>query len=156
MDEQTFLANLTRLMELKELEAQIEAEQREIRGEIAAYLEARSVKIWTGQLMGKGVKVTRQERVQIRYDEKLLRERLGDRYREIISLDRKLLASRESEVFQWLGEHALEVSKVDRQKVKEALERGGVDPEAFRGTFERQVSQTVALQVLDGGDSNGR
>lgn len=150
MDEQTFLANVERLMELKELEEQIAREQAEIRAEIGQYLEGRSAKSWVGQVHGREIRVTRQERVQVTYDEPLLRQRLGDRFRQVIGLDRKLLTAREDEVLQWLGDRAYEVAHVDRSKVKEALERGDVSSDEFKGAFERKVTYTVALQVNAG------
>lgn len=147
VDEQTFLANVERLMELKELEEQITREQTEIRAEIGEYLESRAAKSWGGQVHGREIKVTRQERVHVTYDDDLLRQRLGARYRQVIGLDRKLLSAREDEVLQWLGDRAFEVARVDRAKVKEALERGDVATDEFRGAFERKVSYVVTLQV---------
>jgi hypothetical protein len=147
MDEAEFLASVARLMELKELEAQIAQEQAEVRAELAAFLESRAVKGWSGQIMGRPVRVTRQERTQITYDEDLLRQRLGERYRLVIGLDRKRLAQREEEVLRWLGDHAPEVCTVDREKVRAALEKGECSSDEFRGAFERKVTYTVALQT---------
>lgn len=150
LDEADFLANVQRLMELKELEEHIAREQAEIRAEIAAFLGARGATVWNGQVHGQSVKVTRQERAQITYNEPLLRERLGERYRLVLGLDRKAVTAREDEILQWLGDRALEVARVDRNKVKSALEAGTVSPDEFRGAFERKVSYTAALQVMGG------
>lgn len=149
MDEAAFLATVARLMELKELEAQIVQEQAEVRAELSEFLESRAQKGWSGQIMGRPVRVTRQERTQITYNEELLRQRLGDRYRMIIGLDKKRLTEREDEVLRWLGDHAVEVGRVDRDKVKAALEQGACSSDEFRGTFERKVTYTVALQLTE-------
>lgn len=147
VDEAEFQANVARLLELRELEQQIAAEQKEIREEIGRYLEARALKGWNGQVLGQQVRVVRQERSQVTYNEALLQQRLGERYRSLLSLDRKEMTKREAEVMAWLGDHALEVARVDRNKVKTAMESGEVKPEEFKGAFERTVTYTVALTL---------
>ena len=78
---------IRRYMEIQREMSRLEQEKEELRNLIAKELEGRVPASWRPTLDAKPLVVMHGFRTTVKYDEDILRERLGDRYREILEID---------------------------------------------------------------------
>jgi len=91
-------AVLRRYMEIQQEERRIEEEKRSLQLTLFEYLKAAPGREWHVRVADHRVKVTHEEATRVSYNERLLAERLGDRYPEILSVDPKKLREHERQV----------------------------------------------------------
>jgi len=112
-----------------------------------AYLLLRPINLLTSQ---GNVKLQRHERVRIEYDDDLLRNRLGDdAWLMLSSIDRNKLKQHEQELPVWLGSYYGQIASLDRRKVRDAVEKGQVDSDLFKGAFTKDSQEVVSITRLD-------
>lgn len=85
-------------------------------------------------------------RTAVKYDEELLRERLGERYRSILEPEMKRVRKQMPEI-----EHLLEpvldlVGAPTRERVEQQIVGGALSPADFAGAFEKTTTDVLYVQ----------
>lgn len=89
--------------------------------------------------------VKRTRSTSVKYNEAVLRERLGERFTRILDIDAKKLRRNRGVVLEALGERLAEVGSISKARVKAAIESGGVSSEEFAGAFEKSVRDSLRV-----------
>lgn len=78
-----------------------------------------------------------EKRSEITYNEPLLRERLGDKYPEILDPDPRKLRRYPPEMREALLPFLEQIGSPSRDRIRAAIERGDVSQAAFEGAFQK-------------------
>ncbi len=132
---------------LEQIEA-LERDKRALREQIQEAMgEAASPRAEV-ELGGRTLRATIRRSEQVVYDEELLRERLGDRYRLVLAPDPRRIRAHLDEVAPLL-EPVLELcGKPSPERVRAAIEGGTLRREEFRGAFERRERTSLTIRRL--------
>ena len=141
-------ATLVRYLAIQEEERRLDEEKATLRDRLARHLQDYQDPFWFPTVAGQALKVRVRHDTEVRYNEEILRERLGDSYRLILRPDpakiRRNLARVES-----LLQPALDlVGSPDREQVRLAVEKGTVPREAFAGAFEKRNRTSITVTRL--------
>lgn len=102
--------------------------------------------IWSN-LDGKRVKISRAVKTKVNYDEKLLKQRLGGAYKEILVPDLSRIRRKMHEISGIFKPVLDVVGSPDRFRVKQAIDRGIVSPVDFDGAYEKKEDVKIAVTV---------
>jgi hypothetical protein len=140
---------------VKAIEAKIDAltaERDELRVQIAAAMNAEGLAQKMVELPEGRFKVTRRHVTTVKYDEAVLRERLGARIKAILDLDYRKVKEHRGAVLELLGDKLVDVGKVSQIRVREAVASGAVSAAEFKGTFQKTESDRLTIsRVRDTG-----
>ena len=139
------------LVELRQIQQRIEAMERDkadVRAKIQTLLEQLGhddsyVRLDHGPV---GLKLKTQEKVD--YDEAVLSDRLGDRYRHILVPDLKKVRRHIDDVGVLLEPKLDLIGTPSRDRVEEAIREGLVDASEFRGAFRKTTKTTLYVSKL--------
>jgi hypothetical protein len=136
---------LNRYLAIQQEERRLQVEKDGLQEQLAAFMEAGKLAQWYPEIGGLRLSVRYRKSVHIDYDEEVLRNRLGDRYRMLLRPDiRKIRRNLDAIESSLSGVLDLVGSPVP-EKVKEAVETGRVRKEEFAGAFKRSEDFTVAV-----------
>ena len=93
-----------------------------------------------------GLKLRTQQKVE--YDEVILADRLGDRYRHVLAPDPKKIRQHLDEVAPLLESKLDLIGSTSRDRVEDAIRDGLVDANEFRGTFRKTTKTTLYVSKL--------
>lgn len=102
--------------------------------------------IWSN-LDGKRVKISRAVKTKVNYDEKLLKQRLGGAYKEILVPDLSRIRRKMRDISDIFKPVLDMVGSPDRFRVKQAIDRGIVSPVDFDGAYEKKEEVNIAVTV---------
>jgi len=141
-------AALERYVEIQQIQQQLNDEKKHLQQMLKEHLRSggKSV-IWSPRLQDLLVRVNYKRNVRVDYNEKLLRERLGDRYPEILSPDVKKIRRHLDEVEGLLKPALLIIGTPDRRKVQEAVTQGGMEFSLFQGAFQKKLDESIAVSA---------
>ena len=132
MPEKTAQA-IRRYMEIQREMARLEQEKEELRNLIAKELDGQVPASWRPTLDAKPLVVMHGYRTTVKYEEDILRERLGDRYREILEIDSTKIRKNRELVRPYLEAVLDQVGTPQAARVEAAIRSGTVTPDEFRG-----------------------
>ncbi|RPJ87274.1 MAG: hypothetical protein EHM18_01985 [Acidobacteria bacterium] len=148
-------AVLRRYIEIQAEERRLEEEKRGLQVRLFQHLKDSPGREWHVTVDDRRIKVTHAETTRITYDEKLLAERLGDRYLDILTVDPKKLREREQMVQSYLRPILVQIGTPDREKIRRAIETGICSTDDFRGAFVKTGKPLIAVSV-SGGEQAGQ
>lgn len=144
---------LERVLTLRQEIGQLEREEQDVREQVGAWMRANGRQLINAQTSAGMLKVRRDERVKITYDEELIRQRLGQAvFLQLLSPDWQKARREATSLPEWLGSHYAAIAALDRHKVKAAVESGQVDAAAFAGAFTRESKEIVSITRLQAKD----
>lgn len=135
-------ALLNRYLQIQDETKRLDEEKARLKERLVGHLTGFNDPIWSPVVAGQALRIHVHHIVDVTYNEELLRQRLGERYLQILKPDptkvRRHLAAVED-----LLRPALDlVGSPQRDQVRTAVERGAVPKDAFAGAFEK-VSRTI-------------
>ena len=136
------------LLQLKEIEDQLVPlnEKREsIRQQIIDCMKQSGTEKESAKLGDTVFFLKKRTVSKVSYSEELLRQRLGDRYKNILDIDSKKLKKNSDQVLNLLGDAILQVGSVSKDKVKAAIDAGVVSVSDFDGAFEKTVKDYLTV-----------
>ena len=143
MDEEEFDIVLQGYLEIQNQEKQIAQQKALLRDKIEGYLK----EVQLNQLMVTtsdcDVRISRKEKVVVKYDEGILRERLQQDYRKILALDMQKVKKRRRELENILQEKMEPFASPDREKIRNLIEDGELDSRQFQGAFTKEIKSTI-------------
>ena len=155
MPEKTAQA-IRRYMEIQREMARLEQEKEELRNLIAKELDGQVPASWRPTLDARPLIVMHGYRTTVKYDEDLLKERLGRRYYEILELDGTKIRKNRELVRPYLEAVMDQIGTPQATRVESAIRAGIVTAEEFRGAFKKMTTPFVSIRVDAGpGTSTG-
>ncbi|RPI25530.1 MAG: hypothetical protein EHM61_14145 [Acidobacteria bacterium] len=141
-------AVLARYVEIQAEERKIEQEKHSLQRRLASHLKGFRGRYWFTEVGNRRLRITYNESLKVEYEEEALRQRLGDRYNEILSIDWTKLKGRADLIETLLHPHLSEIGSPDREKIRSAIAEGRFTVEDFRGTFTKSGKPFVAVAVV--------
>ena len=146
MPEKTAQA-IRRYMEIQREMARLEQEKEDLRNLIAKELDGQVPASWRPTLDAKPLVIMHGFRTTVKYDEDILRERLGDRYREILEIDGTKIRKNRELVRPLLKSILDHVGTPQASRVESAIRSGAVTADEFRGAFKKTTTPFVSIRV---------
>jgi len=141
-------AVLTRYLEIQAEERRIAEEKHSLQRRLAAHFRGFRGRYWFTEIGNRRLRITYNESMKVEYNEEALRNRLGDRYREILSIDWNKLKGRGNLIESLLQPYVAEIGSPDREKIRSAIAEGRFSVEDFRGTFTKSGKPFVAVSIV--------
>ena len=138
-------ATLRRYLEIQKQLKQLEDERQVLRDILVRHMQARRSTYWRTNVDGASVDIRSIPQTVVTYNESLLRERLGNRYNEILELDLKKLKDHLPEAQPLLASLLPIVGTPSREKIRDACEQGRMTPDEFKGAFTKTETQRFAV-----------
>ncbi len=131
--------------EIQREEKALKERKTALKDKLAAHMQALRATEWMPQVDGRSFKVRYRETVVINYDEETLRQRLGERYRQVLGPDLRKLRHHLDEVAPLLEPQLGIIGSPVPDKVKAAIASGLVSADEFKGAFEKTEKQYIAV-----------
>lgn len=136
---------LERYLQIQDETRQLDEEKAQLKERLAAHLASFTEPFWFPRVAGQPLKIRVLHTTDVTYNEELLRQRLGERYTQILRPDPAKIRRHLAEV-EGLLRPALDlVGSPQRDQVRLAVERGAVPKDAFVGAFEKVSRTTIAV-----------
>lgn len=141
-------AILREYTQLQRREKEIREKKLELRQRLDVHLphQAEHEIIWS-ELDGNRVKISRSVQTKVDYNEKILKQRLGGAYKEILVPDLSRIRRNMRDIIGVFGPVLEVVGSPDRIRVKQALDRGIVSPTDFKGAYEKKEEVKIAVML---------
>jgi hypothetical protein len=137
---------LGRYLQIQDETRRLDEEKGRLKGRLAGHLAGFTEPFWFPVVAGQALKIRVHHDTDFTYNEELLRQRLGERYPQILKPDPTKVRRHLAEVEELLRPALDLVGSPHRDQVRLAVERGAVPKDAFAGAFEK-VSRT-AITVM--------
>ncbi len=145
-------AVLRRYMEIQEEERRVQDEKRRLQLTLYEYLKDAPGREWHVKVGDRRVKVIHEESTRVTYNEKMLADRLGDRYLDVLTVDPKKLREHQRLAETYLRPVLLQVGSPDRDKIRKGIQSGLFSTEDFKGAFVKTTKPFIAVSVSSGVD----
>lgn len=138
---------IRRYREIQRENRRLKEEKKELQAKIAEYFGKQNG-TEAIDLGDERVKVRCRRKMRVEYDEDVLRKRLRERYRSILSPDIKKIKSALPSLRSFMEPVLDEIGSPDPEKVKHAVQSGLVEKEEFAGAFRKEVKNQVAVMQV--------
>jgi len=139
---------IRRYMQIQQEIAALEKEREQLRNSLVNELEGKVPEKWNSLIDGKTIQVVHRRKVTVRYDERLLRDRLGDRYAEILEIDGTKIRKNRELVRPFLAPVLDRVGTPAAARVEAAIQSGSLPVEAFKGAFSKDVTPYISIREV--------
>lgn len=142
----------------KEL-ARLEETKKSLRAEMKRLLEETGQRAFSAVVDGEPVSLELKTHTEIRYDEALLRTRLGRDYDRILQPDMAKIRSHLMELSPALVPHLDKIGSPSRVKIRQLISSGAIPLDAFRGAFQKVQKSILFVKKqppLSDSGTNGR
>ena len=136
---------LARYIEIQREQKGLEEEKTKLQQILITHVGPMNASLWTPVIGGEQLRVSYRTTVEVRYDERLLRNRLGERYIHVLALDLKKLKQNLSCAESHLEPIISIVGSPSRAKVRSAIVEGIVSKEEFEGAFEKTTKHQISV-----------
>ena len=140
------MALIRRYMQIQQEIAALEQERERLRESLVNGLEGKVPPRWHSEIDGKPILVVHRRNMTVRYDERLLRDRLGDKYAEILEIDGTKIRKNRELVRPILAPVIDCVGTPAAARVEAAIRSGTLPVEAFKGAFKKTYSPYISIQ----------
>jgi hypothetical protein len=138
MDRSAELHRLLAEYRVMEMEmARLEETRKTLRAAIQGLLEAEGKTAFAAAVNGEQILLELKTHTEIRYDETLLRTRLGNDYHRVLKPDIAKIRRHLAELGPILAPHLDIIGSPSRDKIRQLVSSGEIRLEAFRGTFQK-------------------
>jgi hypothetical protein len=144
---------LTRYLQIQDEMRKLGDEKASLNQRLCTHLARFGGPYWFPVVGGQALKVHVRHEERFLYNEDLLRERLGERYVQILKPDPAKVRRHLTEVDALLRPALEVVGSPNRERVRAAVESGVVPRDAFNGAFEKLSATSVAVGRLREGDT---
>lgn len=136
---------LTRYLEIQEQQRALREEKTQLQDKLRAHLRGAQGSYWRVSVADTDLRIRHVDDVDVTYDEEALKERLGERYEQILTPDWRKVRRHLDEVGHYLEPVLGRVGSPDREKVKAAVEDGLIAADEFAGAFRKEVVTHIAV-----------
>jgi hypothetical protein len=148
---------LTRYVQIQEEARRLADEKATLQERLACHLADFAEPFWFPVVAGQPLKVRVHHATEFVYDEDLLRQRLRERYTQILKPDPVKVRRHLPDVERLLWPALDLVGAPHRDQVRIAVEKGAVPRDAFTGAFEKVTWTSIAVShVRDEAEGAGR
>ncbi len=134
-------AELHRLLaEYRKMEramTRLEDTKKTLRAALQRILEEEGESIFLANVDDEPIILELKPRVEIRYNEDLLRSRLGQDYHRILQPDLAKIRQHLAELESDLAPHLDKIGSPSREKIQQLVSSGEIPMDAFRGAFQK-------------------
>lgn len=138
---------LRRYMQLQREILRLEEEKAHLRDCLAVALGDQFPAVWRPVLDAQSLLIHHGTRTMVRYEEPLLRERLGDRYVEILEIDATKIRKNRDAVRPLLRPILDRVGTPQANRVEAAIRAGTVSAAEFRGAFSKTYAHSLSVRI---------
>jgi len=141
--------------ELRDILLEYEGIQREekalserkdaLKEKLALHMRSLNATEWMPEVEGRLFKVRYRHATVVEYDEEALRQRLGARYRHVLSPDPRKVRRHLGEVAPLLEPSLDVIGSPVPDKVKEAIASGVVSADEFKGAFKKTDKEYITV-----------
>ena len=139
---------IRRYMQIQQEIAALEKEREQLRDSLVNGLEGKVPEKWNSLIDGKTVLVVHRRKITVRYDERLLRDRLGDRYAEILEIDGTKIRKNRELVRPFLAPVLDRIGTPAAARVEAAIHSGSLPMEVFKGAFHKDVTPYISIREV--------
>jgi len=136
---------LRRYLSIQREMKKLEDERLSLRDIIARHMHTQQKTLWNTKVDEADVGVRCIPQTVITYDEHVLRERLGNRYTEILDVDIKKVKEHLAEATPLLAPILGLIGTPSREKVRDAIEQKRLDVHLFDGAYTKTETQRFAV-----------
>ena len=138
---------IRRYMQIQREIAALEEEKERLRGAIVDELEGKAPPMWHSVVDGTPIVVVHKRKVTVHYDEPLLRERLGDKYSEILEIDGTKIRKNRELVRPLVVSVLDQVGTPTAARVEAAIRSGVLPMESFKGAFKKTFTPYISIRT---------
>lgn len=136
---------LRRYLLIQGQENKLREEKTGLQEKLGEYMHKRDLRHWFPELDGQHLKVRCTENSVVEYNEDVLKERLGERYKAILGPDLRKIR-RNLDQLASMFEPVLDIVGTPvPNKVRTAIEQGIVQQAEFTGAFKKSVKRIVGV-----------
>jgi hypothetical protein len=146
---------LTRYLQIQDEMRRLDEEKTALNDRLCTHLTQFPGPFWFPTVGGQALKIRVRHDEHFVYNEELLRQRLGERYAQILKADPAKVRRHLGEIEDLLRPALGLVGTPNRERVRTAVEAGVVPRDAFTGAFEKTSCTTVAVMRLRDDDRAG-
>ena len=136
---------IRRYMQIQQEIAALEKEREQLRDSLVNGLEGKVPEKWNSLIDGKTVLVVHRRKITVHYDERLLRDRLGGRYAEILEIDGTKIRKNRELVRPFLAPVLDRIGTPAAARVEAAIHSGSLPVEVFKGAFHKEVTPYISI-----------
>ncbi|MBF0229505.1 MAG: hypothetical protein HQK63_07935 [Desulfamplus sp.] len=137
------------LKRYKEIEAQLELltkEKEELRNHIKLLLTESENNIYNTRIDNEVINISLINKSDIKYDESMLKERLGDKYYLILKPNIVKIRKNLSEIESFLAPCLDKIGSPSRDIIKERIGNGEFSISDFKGSFKKVIKSTLYVK----------
>ena len=138
-------ASLRRYLAIQKMMRELEDERQTLRDRLVCHMNAQRKTAWQTKVDDTDVNIRCVPQTVVAYNEPVLRERLGIRYVEILDVDLKKLKEHLSDAAPLLNPLLPFIGTPSREKVRDAIEQGRIEPRLFEGAFTKTETHRFAV-----------
>lgn len=140
-------ALIRRYMEIQREIAVLEQEKERLRDSLVHELQGKVPPRWHSVIDGKPLWVLHGHKTTVRYDEPLLKERLGERYTEILEIDATKVRKNRELVRPLIAPVLDRVGTPAAARVEAAIRSGSLTIDSFKGAFSKTVTPYISIRA---------
>ncbi len=137
---------LSRYLEIQAEMHRLSEEKGRLRDTLLAHVADARGRFWFPVVGGQKLMVAVRRKVEIDYDEDVLRRRLGDRYVQILKPDTRKMRKRLDDIEDTLAPVLALIGSPHPDKVRAAVESGAVSTEEFQGAFTKRLKESLTVR----------
>ena len=134
-------------MQIQREIARLEQEREQLRDALVKELDGKVPPRWHSTIDGKPLVVVHGHKTTVRYDEPLLKDRLGEKYAEILEIDGVKIRKNRELVRPLLLPVLDRVGTPVAARVEAAIRSGSLSVEAFKNAFSKTVTPYVSIRA---------
>lgn len=138
---------IRRYQQIQQEIARLEEERERLRDLLVKELDGKFPSKWHSTIDGKPILVVHEYKTSVRYDELLLRERLGTRYMDILEIDGAKIRKNRELVRPLLASVLDKIGTPAASRVEEAVKSGLVSVVDFQGAFRKVVTPYISIRA---------
>jgi hypothetical protein len=139
---------LRRYIAIQRETKRLEEERQTLRDVIIRHMRTRQWTFMKRTIDAEEIGIRCVPQTVVTYNEPLLRERLGNRYAEILDVDIKKVKDNLPNVTPLLSPVLALVGTPSREKVRDAIEHGRLESRLFEGAFTKTEKQQFAVMPI--------
>ena len=138
---------IRRYLQIQQEIVRLDEERERLRDMLVKELEGKFPSKWHSTIDGKPILVVHEYKTSVRYDEQLLRARLGMRYKDILEIDGTKIRKNRELVRPLLAPVLDRIGTPAASRVEEAVKSGVVAVADFQGAFSKVVTPYISIRV---------
>ena len=137
---------IRRYQQIQQEIARLEKERESLRDLLVKELEGKVPAKWHSSVDGKPILVVHEYKTSVRYDEQLLKERLGAKYMDILEIDGTKIRKNRELVRSLLAPVLDKIGTPAPARVENAVRSGLLAISDFQGAFRKVVTPYISIR----------